>query len=214
MKKTTVICVLKTGGDFDSTYVRKLQNAVKRHLNLLYEFICLTDDPTIDFCKTIPLKHNWKSWWSKIELFRPDLDLGMCLYFDLDVVMLKNIDILFAQKQSFIGLQPFNPLKRDNPYLINSSIMKWQSAGEFNYIYEQFQMKEVGEKFRGDQDYIGNQLVKKNKEITHWQSLVDGIYSYKRHCLGGLPKDARIVCFHGRPRPCNIVEKWVEENWI
>ena len=215
MKKTTVICVLKLGGDFSSIYVRKLQNAVKRHLNMPYEFVCLTDDASIDFCKTIPLVNNWKGWWSKIEVFRAGLvNTDRIVYFDLDTVILQDINILVQQDYDFIALQSFNPQKRKNPYLIGSGIMSWRNNWAFNFLYDQFNTEMCFGRFRGDQDYIGSQLIRKGKKFKHWQALINGIYSYKRNCKKGIPKDAKIVCFHGRPRPCNAKEKWVKENWI
>lgn len=215
MLKTTIICVLKLGGDFTSIYVRKLQNAVKRHLTMPYEFICLTDDSSIDFCRTIPLKHRWKGWWSKIEVFRAGLvDTNRIIYFDLDTVILNNIDILTEQDYDFIALQPFNPKKRNNPYLMNSSIMSWKNTGEFNFLYDQFNTKSSDGRFRGDQDYIGSQLIRKGKKYKHWQLLIDGIYSYKRNCKDEIPKETKVVCFHGRPRPSKVKKEWVEENWV
>lgn len=215
MKKTTIICVLKLGGDFTSIYVRKLQNAVKRHLNMPYEFICLTDDTTIDFCKTIPLKHSWKGWWSKVELFRAGLsDMDRVMYFDLDTIILNNIDILTEQDYDFIALQPFNPKKRSNSYLMNSSIMSWRNHGAFDFLYDQFNKGRDTERFRGDQDYIGAQLIKEGKKFNHWQLLINGIYSYKRNCKKEVPEETKIVCFHGRPRLPKVNIKWVKENWI
>jgi hypothetical protein len=40
-----------------------------------------------------------------------------------------------------------------------------------------------------------------------------GIYSYKMHCRKTLPKDARIVCFHGLPKLTEVHEPWIAENW-
>ena len=161
------------------------------------------------------MKHNWKGWWSKIELFRTGLvDTDRIMYFDLDTVILSNIDILTKQDYDFIALQPFNPAKRDHPYLMASGIMSWRNHGAFDFLYDQFDKIVDIKRFRGDQDYIGNQLIEKNKKFNHWQLLVSGIYSFKRNCIKKVPADAKIVCFHGNPRPYNVEEKWVKENWI
>ena len=35
-----------------------------------------------------------------------------------------------------------------------------------------------------------------------WQDVVPGqVVSYKVHCAKGVPPGARIICFHGQPRP-------------
>jgi len=65
--KLSVLCVYKTGKVYSEEYVRNLQNGVSSNLSLDYEFVCLTDSSSIDFCKAIPLKHKWPGWWSKIE---------------------------------------------------------------------------------------------------------------------------------------------------
>jgi hypothetical protein len=41
-------------------------------------------------------------------------------------------------------------------------------------------------------------------QAQRWQSVVPGqLYSYKAHCRGRAvpPPDARVICFHGEPRP-------------
>lgn len=43
---------------------------------------------------------------------------------------------------------------------------------------------------------------------------VDGIYSYKKHCtVDSYPDDARVICFHGKPK-CPNVEGWALEWWL
>ena len=37
---------------------------------------------------------------------------------------------------------------------------------------------------------------------TFWDDVVPGqVVSYKVHCRAGVPAGARVVCFHGRPKP-------------
>jgi hypothetical protein len=37
---------------------------------------------------------------------------------------------------------------------------------------------------------------------ARWQDAVPGqVVSYKVHCQKGVPPDARVICFHGAPRP-------------
>jgi hypothetical protein len=40
-----------------------------------------------------------------------------------------------------------------------------------------------------------------------------GIYSYKVDCENGLPEDAKVVCFHGKPYIQDVEDSWVKENW-
>lgn len=43
--------------------------------------------------------------------------------------------------------------------------------------------------------------------------VVDGIYSYKRHCQEALPNDARVCCFHGKPWP-DQTDGWAKDFWL
>ena len=53
------------------------------------------------------------------------------------------------------------------------------------------------------------------KQVILWEKGVPGaISSYKRDCKDGLPKFGLVVRFHGRPRPHEVGDKWVKENWI
>lgn len=212
MLKTTVICVLKLGGDFSNIYVRRLQNAIKRHLNTPYEFVCLTDDTSIDFCRTISLKHNWKGWWSKIELFRPDLNLGNCLYFDLDTLILGNIDDLvkIAQKESFIMLRGFHKhSKGESPA---SGIMAGNFAKQSDKIYKVFvrspqkwisrlanRTNRAG--MRGDQGFIVEMVGWDIPKLQHFLS--NGYIIGKRNTRKQpivLPLEAHVLAWSGRPR--------------
>jgi hypothetical protein len=55
------------------------------------------------------------------------------------------------------------------------------------------------------------------RDAARWQkTFPDQVISYKVHiktAKGGdrpLPKDARIVCFHGQPRPWQLNAPWVK----
>ena len=50
--------------------------------------------------------------------------------------------------------------------------------------------------------------------LDRWQDLYPGqVVSYKVHCKDGLPKDARLVKFHGKPRIHDCNDPWVQEAW-
>lgn len=214
--RTVIVCVLKSGGDFTIDYVKRLRNMIERNTTLPYEFICLSDldiDPTI--CKSIKLilDHNHNGWWSKIELFRPNLiNTKRIMYFDLDNVILSNIDDILAYQYDFIALKPWNKQNR-NAGMGCSSIMGWKNDSSYSFIYDQFELENIGEYPKGDQQYISKMLISHNKPFVFYQDITNGIYSYKKNCRNGLPKNARIVGFHGRPRPSGVKEDWLMENW-
>ena len=97
--KNFIVC-LKHGTKYSSEYVNKLYNMVKRHCTIPHTFVCFTDDvrdinPEI---KTINLKEiGVYGWWYKPMFFDKNFPLdGTILYFDLDVVICRNIDNLFT----------------------------------------------------------------------------------------------------------------------
>ena len=86
--KTTVVCVLKVGGEYDTGHVARLAHQVREHSPPGTPFVCLTDDTMLgaDFAR--PLQHTWPGWWSKLEIYRIP---GPCLYLDLDVTVVGEI---------------------------------------------------------------------------------------------------------------------------
>lgn len=212
-----IVCVLKSGGEYDERYVENLYNAIRRNCFENFQFVCLND---VDNKTEFPLLNDWSGWWSKIELFRLT---GKVLYFDLDTIILKDISNMIQvvnnlKENEFIGVKAFNP--RRNLYektMFNSGVMGWN--GDFKFIYDNFDFEKESnnpdKECIGDQDYISRELREKKINIKFWQNEMIGLYSYKRHCKEGLPEDARVVCFHGHPRPHQVVKEiaWVRDNW-
>ena len=209
-----VFCVLKSGGDYNLDYVMKLRNMIKRNSTVPYDFICLTDleiDPRV--CKSIPLVREWAGWWSKIELFRPGLtDKQKIIYFDLDTLIVKNIDDILSYAHSMTALRPWNRKNRQAG-LSASGMMAWRNDASNSFLFDQFKLENISNYRGGDQEYISKILMENGVETTFFQTAFSGIYSYKRNCRKGLLSDARIVCFHGKPRPHEMNQKWVKENW-
>ena len=94
-----IVCV-KWGPKYIPEYVNILKNMCKRQSTVEYKFTCITDDESgldsdINVIK-FPKHSGIKTWWSKLWMFSKDLPLeGTILYFDLDVVLFRNIDNLY-----------------------------------------------------------------------------------------------------------------------
>ncbi len=217
-KGLTICCVYKTGGDFTIDYVQKLYRALMRNLSESFHFVVLTDskEPIVEADKIVKLKHNWESFWCKIELFRQGLfgPDDQVIYFDLDTVICGNIDRLVIDKLKFKMMESFK-----NPNKPASGVMMWK--GDWSPMYEHF--KTNPERFKsvhkGDQEYIKYALkITKAHEAGRINELID-ILSFKRHCTDlGPPVGSPIVCFHGNPRPHIVFEnprknKWMLNHW-
>jgi len=210
-RRVVVACVLKTGGYFDAAYVNNLRRMVARHLKAPHDFVCLTDDHSLNGCETLPLTGKLPGWWSKVELFRPGLfGGGRVLYFDLDTLIVDDIPDMVQLEGEFYGLRPWNKINRAAGNLA-SGVMAWKD-GEFTFLYSDFGPKQIGS-VMNDQVYFSQGLRAYGVEYEYLQEHVAGIRSYKRECLHLLPSGTRVVCFHGRPRihECNV--DWVQRAW-
>ncbi len=228
-----VICV-KWGNKYISKYANVLNNMVKRHTTVPYQFHCLTDDPNgldpdINIVK-LPTDPWIKSWWAKLWMFSPEMPVkGNILFFDLDVIIFDNIDILFTHNPGkFHIIRDFNRCRVKEWKLSNSSVMRWES-GTMQYLYNEFKEKPhiVMRDNHGDQDWISKRA---KGDINHWPD--QWIRSYKWEMVGlkdtkllckdgksffrtpaTIEKDNKVAVFHGRPNPMECSDQFVVENW-
>lgn len=193
--KLKIICVMKSGGDYDSDDVQNLANHVKKAFKCDYDFICYSDTSSI---ATEPLQHDLPGWWSKLEIFR---ETGPCIYFDLDVYMPGDLtplaDWVLSGEKKIAMLEEWKPSWRS--FTKNSTIVAWN--GDYSNVLSEFNGISDRNMFRGDQEYITAKLESMGHNITHVQNIISGCYSYKRHCKDGFPEDSRFIGFHGKPRP-------------
>jgi hypothetical protein len=234
-----VVCV-KWGDKFPPHYANRLYNMVKRNLSLPYRFVCLTDDeegliPDMDIIK---FRQNFEYCWTKIELFRPDVFLedDLCLYLDLDVVVTDHIDELVTihSEKKFVGLYDWYSPRRRPHY--NSSVMRF-CGNNLTYIYSSLVEKlkngtvrwerefdaylgsndkvvlwEGEERYGSDQEWISAHVYSK-KEIKAHSFPKKWIRSYKKHGRKRLPKNCKIMVFHGFPKPHEVENGYVKEHW-
>lgn len=207
----SVICVLKSGSVFDASWVEKLRDGVARNLTLPHRFVCLSDVEVP--CERIELIHGWPGWWSKLELFRPGAITGPTIYFDLDTVITGNINQLARIPHDFAMLPSFNA-----PGMVNSTMMWFRKVP--HHVYEKFlkmpqcyidhheRHQNAQTCYIGDQAFIHDAL---DREVD----LIDvpSIKSYKHHCRNRFPIDASVVCFHGLPRPSEVIDPWMQQHW-
>ena len=229
-----VVCVY-WGNKYSPNYVSKLYNMVKRNLSISFNFIVYTDHPSqtfahekVDFrnnqipnyqTRRLPFT-NYDGWWNKLTLFSPEADLkGNCLYFDLDVVILDNIDELatFGDDDTFGVINDFNP----NSTVYNSSIMKFNNKTA-DYVWKSFKEDENNMlRNHGDQNVISHFM----KKTPYTKVMPDEwTFSYKwydrvnpRIDKSQMTFDKRpntkVCVFHGQPNPHESSQEWVLSNW-
>lgn len=217
-EKHNIALVLRTGGDtYTHKYVNTLAENIRDNLGMKVNLAVLTNDSTgfnsnlID--EVIPFKHQYRGWWSKIELFRPDIFTGRVFYMDLDTVVVNNIDELVKYKTTFAGIRD---LYHHN--FLQTGVMSWDAAHN-HQVYEDFVPRAasvMSTHIEGDAKWI-------RENVYNYDYLPDqfpgSIVSYKAHCLNKntgkvtIPKDASIICFHGKPRPHTITNPVITQHW-
>lgn len=219
MTLPTVVCVLRRGKEYTGAHVAALLEGViswwpkKQPLR----FVALTDfginasavleansigAPRGVKFEIRKLRSSWPGWWAKMEIFSAEHDdLGDILYFDLDTMIIGPLDDIAKPRQAPVLLQDFYQPKK-----INTGMMYLPTGSRPDVYAGWLEMSaEYLKKLPGDGDYLD--LLWRGK-VGLWQSaLPEQVVSYKVHCRQNKgqapPRDARVICFHGRPRPWN-----------
>jgi len=217
-----IACVLRSGGFYHPVDVGRLYRGVVRVGGADFDkFVCLTDMAEgvaalgLSDLETVKLAHNWPGWWSKMELFRTVFpEEARVLYIDLDTIIMGNLGDIAERREPWIMLGDFYKRPpRHGKIALASGMMMWTANDQID-IYKSFArspertMEVCGR--AGDQEWISRQ----NPGAKLWENLVPGqVISYKVHCreYGTMPQNARVVCFHGSPKPIDAPEPWVKD---
>jgi hypothetical protein len=87
--------------------------------------------------------------------------------------------------------------------------------GDWSWIYKKFKYPEHARQYRLEQRYTTAMLTRSRTKVRLVQDYFDGFKSFKNDCRGknGMPEDAKIVAFHGYPRPHQCKAAWVKKIW-
>ncbi|MCK0153862.1 hypothetical protein MWU49_09115 [Alcanivorax sp. S6407] len=196
MDKVTRVCVLKSGGEFTPRHVQWLARQVPG-------LVCLSDVP-VPGVPVVPLQHGWSGWWSKMNLFSSAIP-GDLLYLDLDTVVIGDLATLEGVGETTL-LDDFY-----KPGLLASGLMYIREEDKAQ-VWDAWLEDPEGHQARcqtrerwGDQGFLQDVL-----PAQTWQQALPGkVVSYKVHCQKQIPHGARVVCFHGNPRPWAAKQSWV-----
>ena len=228
-------CVIH-GHAYSWTYVERLYNMLDRHITPGIRLHVYTE---VD--RPVPepmIKHvldPWsianpkRSWWYKMQLFNPAHHTGPLLYFDLDIVIVGNIDWIWQQPTTYFwAIRDFKYLWRRNHTGVNSSVMWWNTQ-HYQNIWDTFAQQDLAatmQKYPGDQDYISAVIPENQRRFFdtnrvqswRWQCL-DGGYNFRkrRHQTPGtgthITDSTSIMVFHGNPKPEQITDQAVVAHW-
>ena len=228
-------CVIY-GNAYSWTYVEHLYNMLNRHLSADIRLHVYTEAS-----RTVPapmIKHEltgWgdlghkRNWWYKMQLFNNEHHAGPLLYFDLDTVIVQNIDwIVQSNLDYFWAIRDFKYLWRPTDYGVNSSIMWWDTT-KFSHIWEGFNRQDFTlllKKYHGDQDFITDAISHPERRLLdynrikswRWQALNGGYdftgKTHKSPTAGTeILHDTSVLVFHGTPKPDKIIDPVIAMHW-
>lgn len=199
------------GDKYDDYAVQRLRREVAAKLSFPHRFRCVTDRQ-IEGVECVPPVVKWPGWWGKIQLFKPGFvePQSVNIWLDLDIIVTGQLDYLAAYSPPLAA--PSNWAQSGNGG-IQSSVMVWTPTGATAEIFSEFDPKwavwppsNANGALWGDQEWITKRRDEGKLAVTP----IPYVYSYKYHCRNGLPDDARIVVFHGDPKPSQVRESWFE----
>jgi hypothetical protein len=233
---TDCACVIH-GTGYDWVYVEKLYNMLSRSLQHGIRFHVYTEA-----ARPVPphmIKHElteWpgisgpkRSWWYKMQLFNTAHHAGNLLYFDLDCVIINDLQWLVdLPTQNFWTIRDFRYLQRQGHSGMNSSVMWWDTE-QYAHVWENFAKLDIDQTVRrypGDQDYIqaalGHNRIRyfetHHVESWRWQCL-DGGYDFvhRAHRRPGtgtvINSNTSVLVFHGNPKPHKITDPEIVKLW-
>ena len=221
---TDCACVIH-GAGYDWVYVDKLYNMLSRNLQHGIRFHVYTEAS-----RAVPphmIKHaltEWpgisgpkRSWWYKMQLFNTEHHVGNLLYFDLDCVIVNDLQWLVdLPTQQFWTIRDFRYLQRQGHSGMNSSVMWWNTEYQA-HIWRDFARLDIDQTVRrypGDQDYLGavidpmQRRYFEQQQLQSWRWQVsEGGYDFtfrkprQPGAVAQIDPAASILVFHGRPKP-------------
>ncbi len=254
MAQATVVCI-KWGTLFGAEYVNRLYSGVRRNLTSPVRFVCMTEhaDGLHPDVETLPLPAepfhdemsaalavaNRQGAMRKVSLFRPGLIAGLegpVLGFDLDVVITGALDEILsfapgkvAMRADWVEARRGRPTGHGSVFRYDPALHPW--------LYETLAESPTDcvERARGSEQRYTSTLAQERDAFAYLPP--DQVVSFKHDCLlwppisyakpPRLPANARVVCFHGRPKMEEAVagwhgnmlrhalpSPWLREHWI
>lgn len=227
MSSSRVILCMRWGALYPSAYVNVLYSAVQKHLSAPFRFVCLTNeaDGLAQGIETYPIpdlgysERHWRHGaWPKLSVFVPDLYglQGRALFIDLDSVIVGGLDPFFDVTGDLISIGGGPRWRRGSVNadpILATGVFAFE-IGSQPQIVERFRVapEAAFDRFGIEQRFV-------QEHVTSWTTWpADWVISFKRHLQQPILMDrilsprepdpnARIVAFHGEPRPIDVARE-------
>jgi hypothetical protein len=210
----TIVLVLKESKDFSFRDVQLIVRHIrgKWQSSIPPRIICLWDKASQYYdmgnIKLIPLNRTYiLGTWARIQLYSPSMEqYKPFLYVDLDTAVINTIENIFdlvKDESKYITLEDF-----------------WQkdqiATGLVWFPKDCEKTKKVYNAFTSPKGNRMDAFIRKVCTADlYWQQLTNTICDFKpklKGLLSTLPKEANLVCFHGKPRIFEVTNiKWVKQ---
>lgn len=194
-------------------YATKLLAGVRRHMPAGIELrrVCFTDDASTvpEGVDPIAVPAGIAGWWNKLAMFRPGAFKPgeRVLFSDLDTIVVGSLVDIASYSGPFATLRDIY-----RPTHMGSGLMAWE-AGRLDHLWTVWDSAgRPSTNPGGDQQWI--ELMQSGAD--YWQDMLPGqVASFKRDArpLGRVPDGARVLVYHGQPRPHEPGEAWAQELW-
>lgn len=146
--------------------------------------------------------HLLHGWWCKLEIFAPwNAHLRPALAMDLDTFIVGD-------------LTPFEKIDVSTLWLVNDWFRPKRATSSLFIAPDDDDLckriwdgrHQARARFHGDGDYL------ETFKHSRLQDSIGGLYSYKADQLAfHMKPDARVICFHGKPKPWTLTDGWAAE---
>lgn len=255
MAQITNVTCIKWGTLFGPEYVNRLYSGVRRNLPGPVRFICMTEHseglhPDVEVL-ALPVEPfhsemsaalavaNRQGAMRKVSLFKSGLidNLeGPVLGFDLDVVITGDLTPILELEPGKVAMRhDWVEARRGRP-TGHGSVFRYDPA-RHGYLYDELAANPTTEVevARGSEQRYTSTKAQARNDFTYIPN--DLVVSFKHDCLdlppmnwvrpAKLTDNARVVCFHGRPKMPEAVEgysgtwlryarpvAWLKDHWI
>lgn len=201
------VVTMRFGDKYGPEYVNRLFRGVTRHCSAPFRFWCFTDDASA-YEKGIHVivAKDLGGWWNHLYAFSGWTEERQLLI-DVDDVVVGSLDDLAGY---------------EGPHALNSDVYRPQNVDggcqviprEANRVlYDEFMQapKAIKARYCSDKEYYIDRI----NDAPRLEALFPFQWvSYKVHCGAGLPPNARIVGFHGEPKPADLpVDHQIRKIW-